>query len=154
MSEGRGSFFFEKERFPERPSVVLLGGGIGITPLLSILQYIHSESLAKNLVAKNVTLVHSVRSKSEVVFQDRIHDIARKNPNIKAYWTITSEEHENPSLGTFSNSRIDLEFLRKLQLDLSGLFFVCGPPPMVKDLVNALHVLGVHSEQIHYEKWR
>lgn len=150
MSEGRGSFFFEKERFSNRPSVVLLGGGIGITPLLSILQYIHSE----NLVAKNVTLVHSVRSKSEVVFQDRIQDIVKKNSNIKAYWTITSEKHENPSLGTFSNSRIDLEFLRKLQLDLSGLFFVCGPPAMVKDLVNALHVLGVHSEQIHYEKWR
>lgn len=151
MSEGRGSFFFEKELFPDKPSVVLLGGGIGITPLLSILQYIHSESLANNIVAKNVTLVHSVRSLNEIVFHDKIQDMVRKSRNMKVFWTVTSEERDNHS---FDRARIDLEYLRKLQLDLTGLFFVCGPPPMVKDLVQALHLLGVRSEQIHYEKWR
>ena len=49
--------------------------------------------------------------------------------------------------------RIDAELLRAEGIDLNALFFVCGPPAMIRDVAAMLAELGVPGERIRYEQW-
>jgi len=84
---GYGDFYYTREMSND---IVLIAGGIGITPLMSILQYVYD---AKYMDVK-VNLLHSAVSSKELLFRNKIQNIQATNSNIHYIPTITKQDNE------------------------------------------------------------
>ena len=127
-------------------SLFLIAGGIGITPLISILRYV---SQADPEVA--VTLLYSASSPEELIFRDEIERLAAASDLVRCEFTVTHEmERRRPGDGS---GRIDANMLSTMAIDPAALCFLCGPSAMIDDLSRTLVELGVEQSRIRYEKW-
>ena len=137
-----GDFFYTPDM---AGPVVLIAGGIGLTPLMSVVRAIdESERPAPT------TLIYSVSRPSELLFRRELEEIARRNPAIRLVFTITRPEAEPWSGRT---GRIDDDLLRSERVNPDSLFFICGPPDMIRDVIGMLVRLGVPGSRIKYEQW-
>ena len=139
---GQGDFYYRREL---GDSLVLIAGGIGITPLMSILRYVDATE-----PGVSATLFYSAKSPSELVFRDDLEEMAERNDNIRCILAVTGSTEE-PWDGHIG--RIDFRLLKESQLDLDALFFICGPPPMGPEMAGLLERLGVPISRIRYEQW-
>ena len=133
ISEGQGPCYFDPKRDAGIP-LVLIAGGIGITPIYSIFG-------AACEAGQGARLLYSFRS-SQCLFRDEIAELLNAAKNAEVTFRDTESE-----------SRIDLAFLRKLRLPQSAVFYLCGPQGMIDELDLGLRSLGYPSEQIRFEKW-
>ena len=137
-----GDFYYTPDM--EGP-IVLIAGGIGLTPLMSVLRAIdESERYAPT------TLIYSVSTPAELLFRRELKEIATRNSAISLVFTITRPGDE-PWSGRVG--RIDDSLLRSERVSLDSLFFICGPPAMIRDVVEMLNRLGVSGSRIKYEQW-
>ena len=139
---GQGEFFYQREM---GDSLILIGGGIGITPLMSIMRYV--EEAAPDVRA---TLAYSARYPSELLFRNQLLHMAACNENIRCLFTVSGPTNEAWDGQT---GRIDAEMLTEAQTDPDALIYVCGPPPMIRNMLSLLCGLGVSASRIKYEKW-
>ena len=125
--------------------IVLIAGGIGLTPLMSIVRAIDESDHSTP-----TTLIYSVSTPSEILFRQDLEEIACRNPNISLVFTVTHSEGQewNGRAG-----RIDDELVRQAQVSPDSLFFICGPPDMIRDVVGMLVRLGAPGSRIKYEQW-
>ena len=137
-----GDFYYEPD---EADSVVLIAGGIGLTPLMSIVRSAHELATRTSL-----TLVYSVSTPDELLFKDELESIAGSNPRIRPVFTVTQSA---PDVWDGHTGRIDAELLRAESVDLDALFFVCGPPAMIRAMIAMLRGMGVPRPRIRYEQW-
>ena len=137
-----GDFFYEPD---EAESVVLIAGGIGLTPLMSIVRSAHELGTRTRL-----TLVYSASTPDELLFKSELASIAATNPRISPVFTVTQP---SPETWGGHTGRIDADLLRAESIDLDALFFVCGPPSMIRAMVAMLRGLGVPRPRIRYEQW-
>ena len=129
----------------EAGSIVLIGGGIGMTPLMSIVRTVDEMAQITRLA-----LVYSASSPDELLFRRELEAIAVRNSRIRCVFTVTRSV---PETWDGHTGRIDGEFLRTEGIDLGALFFICGPPGMIQDVAAMLGALGVPGERIRYEQW-
>ena len=129
----------------EAGSVVLIGGGIGMTPLMSIVRTVDEMAQITRLA-----LVYSASSPDEMLFRREIESIVARNSRIRCVFTVTRSVPETWDRHT---GRIDAGLLRSEGIDLGALFFICGPPGMIQDVAAILGALGVPGERIRYEQW-
>jgi len=73
---GHGEFYYRR---PKGDNVVLIGGGIGITPLMSIVRYI--DEAEKGV---RVRLIHSVTRPQELLFFEELQHMHQRNPGFEA----------------------------------------------------------------------
>lgn len=137
-----GDFYYEPD---EADSVVLIAGGIGLTPLMSIVRSAHELAMHTHL-----TLIHSASTPDELLFKDELISIASANPRIRPVFTVTQSVSDAWDGHT---GRIDAELLSSESVDLDALYFVCGPPAMIRAMISMLRDLGVPRTQIRYEQW-
>jgi len=142
LDGGQGDFYYQREM---GGSLTLLAGGIGITPLMSILRYVDDGTT--DVKAK---LFYSARAPSEIVFYRELKEIALRNERIACVFTVT-QPGEEPWAG--HTGRIDGKLLQEEGADLGGIFFICGPKPMGQDMTEMLVGLGVAESRIRYEQW-
>lgn len=140
VTSGQGPFVFEKGMGRE---VVLLGAGIGVTPLISILRYI-----SKEMDDVNVHLVYSVASRREVLFAEELAALAR-SPRVGVTLTITREAED--WLG--HTGRISHPLLESLRLPREALYYYCGSRDFIEDMTQLLRDWGIPEPQLRYEKW-
>ncbi len=139
---GQGDFYYLREM---GDSLTLIAGGIGITPLMSMLRYVDEGT--SDVRAK---LVYSVKAPSEIISRGPLEEISGRNPSIDCVFTVTQAGEE---LWEGHIGRIDGGLLMKEGVDLGGIFFICGPKPMGQDMKEMLKDLGVAEERIRYEQW-
>ncbi len=142
ISAGSGSFYYQREMGSR---VVLIGAGVGVTPLLSILRHIHQ--CHRDVEA---TLLYSVAVPEEVLFADELNAMAESNPNIRLMVSVT-QPGETGWHGL--TGRIDEQKLRLAGLDGETLYYICGPNEMVDSTAAELAALGIPQANIIYEKW-
>jgi ferredoxin-NADP reductase len=134
-----GEFTFQGEY----DNIGMLSGGIGVTPLRSMIKY----SIDKKLSA-SIILLYSNSLESDIAFKDELEDLQRENPKIKVIETITRPGLDWKGL----TGRINAEMVKKLVPDyLERTFFTCGPQKMVDAMVSLLRELKVPEEQIKQE---
>jgi hypothetical protein len=129
--------------------IVLIAGGIGITPLLSIL-----NTLAHRGDPREVWLFYGVRNRGEHIMKAHLESLCETHPGFHLQ-VCYGDPSEEDVLGVDYQHRGWLD-LRLLQRTLHfGLyeFYVCGPPVMMEALVPALEASGVSPEHIHYESF-
>ena len=143
-----GDFIYTPD---EARSVVLIGGGIGMTPLMSIVRAV--DELAR---LTRLNLVYSASSPDELLFRRELESIAARNDRIRCVFTVRSVftvTRAVPETWGGRTGRIDAELLRSEGIDLGALFFVCGPPAMIRDVAAMLAGLGVPKSRVRYEQW-
>ena len=137
-----GDFYYTKDM--DGP-IVLIAGGIGITPLMSIIRAIDEDGRSTP-----TTLIYSVSTPSEILFRHDLEEIARRNPAISLLFTTTRTSQEERG---GHSGRISDELLKQARVSVHSLFFICGPPDMIRDIIAMLIRLGVPGSRIKYEQW-
>jgi len=131
-----GDFVFH----PTEDPIVLLAGGIGLNPLISMLKYLASHK--KN---QKVTLVHAVKP-GQLYFFDEIMELKNQMPNLK-YIIVCSKEMEK----VHHIGRINEEWIVGNVLNLKANYYVCGPIGFMQDIIGILKEKGVEQKNIFYE---
>jgi ferredoxin-NADP reductase len=130
-----------------RGPVVLIGGGIGITPLLSML-----PGLLEQPSPHAVWLFYGVRDGSEHLMKDRLRELAARHPRFQLHVCYSRPRPtDRPDVDYRHQGRIDVALLRNTLQLARYQFYVCGPAAMMQNLVPALEEWGVDSTDIHYE---
>jgi ferredoxin-NADP reductase len=141
ITRGQGPFVFLPDMGED---IVLIGGGVGVTPLLSIFRFVRDAS-----PETHATLYYSVSHPDEILFREELEQAARQHNNLSLEITVTQ-----PCEGWRGESgRINKHKLAALNAAPDALFYLCGPPGMVDDMEKFLRALGVQPSRIIFEKW-
>jgi uncharacterized protein len=126
---------------------VFIAGGIGITPLLSMLRWCVEEQPARAL-----HLYYGVRDSADHAFKTALTDLAAAHPNFRLQMVYSNPAADDVLGRDYQHTGfIDLALLRRSLPHGRHQFYVCGPPPMMQALVPALREWGVHPADIHFE---
>jgi ferredoxin-NADP reductase len=141
-----GYFFLDQGRTP----VVLIAGGIGITPLLSMLNWSLSQQ-----TGREICLFYGVRNEREVMMKSHLIALAETYPNFRLCFCFSDALIEGAveavGAGYQHRGRIDVDLLR-VRLPLKPYhYYICGPSAMLESLVPALEAWGVPQGRIHFE---
>jgi len=150
LTGGHGEAYYTREKYPTTRAVTLIGGGIGITPLMSIL-----HDIQETQPDVRGTLIHTAATAADCIFKDQLMTLT-KSPNINVFWTVTKQKVDVPGSKFWPlvhRNRIDREFLVNLELNPNSVFFLSGPPSLVQLAMDYLGELGVPQNRIQYEKW-
>jgi ferredoxin-NADP reductase len=138
-----GHFYLDRSDAP----VVLIAGGIGITPLLSMLNW----SLAHQ-AGREVWLFYAVRHSRELVMESHLQALAEKHSNFHLHVCLSKplpQDLDDPRKQR--HGRVDVTLLRLLLPIKPYHFYICGPTPMLQSIVPALEDWGVPDAHIHFE---
>ena len=131
----------------ERP-LVFLAGGIGVTPFRSMLVQAAQEELPRGLY-----LFYSNRRPEDAVFLEELQDLQQENPNYTFIGTMTQMQKSRcPWEGNTGYLNMDL-IGRALLGIASPIYYVVGPPRMVRGLRTMLETSGVRQADIRTEEF-
>lgn len=139
-----GDFTFQAER---KTPVVLIAGGIGITPIVSMLNtLLHTGS------KRDVYLVLGMRNGSEFPFQQHLLQVLEAAPHVRPFFAF-SQPQDNETVGEDFHhiGHVTLDYLREVLPSNNFRFFLCGPPRMMQTLVPGLLDWGVPDDRVHFE---
>jgi len=125
-------------------SLVMVAGGIGVTPMLSILR-----SLALQEQRPVVTLIWSNRTGENIPYREELAEIQKQWPQLSIHYILTQDQ----ALHGAHYGRLDHKSLRALVPDYKSDTHVmlCGPYRMIRDISRAFRRLGYPRRSIHYE---
>jgi uncharacterized protein len=127
--------------------IVLLGAGIGVTPLVSML-----EAIAETGQEREVHVLWGFRNGAEHPFKERLAAICAENSQIRLHVSYSTPRHSDVLYRDYNHhGRIDLERVRQVLPSSNYLFYVCGPGPLMETLVPALWEWGVPESHVHFE---
>ncbi|HVS44547.1 MAG TPA: ferredoxin reductase family protein [Candidatus Dormibacteraeota bacterium] len=136
--EGPYGIFTAQRR--RRSGVLLIAGGVGITPLRALLEELGGHAA--------VTLVYRARSWDDVLFRAEIDQLATAR-RITVHYLVGRRGSDGPGRDPLS-----ARALRTLVPDVAQRdVFVCGPPGMVTGVRETLRELRVPDAQIHHERF-
>jgi len=127
--------------------VVLIGGGVGVTPVLSM-----ANAILESGSQEEVFFFLGVRCGREHPMRDHFRQLNEKYSNFHLIVCYSCPEESDQSEQDFHRKgRIDLNVIRESVKVCDLDFYICGPPPMMESLVPALKDWGVPSEKVHTE---
>lgn len=143
VSRPRGSFTLQKDI--TKPAV-FLAGGIGITPIRSIVHWATQERLPHKLY-----LFYSNRSFEDAAFLEDLEALTTQNRSFTLIPTVTRNQSAN---WPYENGPIDFNLLRRYLRGLSGpVYYVAGPSGMVTAMTELLRSSGVSEDDIKTEEF-
>jgi ferredoxin-NADP reductase len=137
-----------------RPAV-FLAGGIGITPFRSI-----AVSAAKERLPHRIFLFYSNRRPEDAAFLEELQAIEQENHNFKLIATMTEMEKSNRpwegETGLINHQMLDRYLKPAASPDWSSaapIYYIAGPPQMVRGLQAMLTNAGVDGDDIRNEEF-
>ncbi len=127
--------------------VVLLSGGVGITPMMSML-----NTLMETQPEREVIFIHAAQNSKVHAMKDHVDRLTKEHPGLTSYVC-----YNNPTPEDEANKRYDkdgfvsLSWLKKILSDNQKDFYFCGPMPFLKMINTALKEWDVPAENRHYE---
>jgi len=130
----------------EYKKIGFLTGGIGITPAISIIEYIAEKNLDTSVV-----LLYSNRTEDDIAFKKELDQWQSRGLNIKVFYTITDCQPRDKSCNYGDiNKELVLEKMSDLE---ERVVFVFGPPKMVEAMNNVCIEAGCRKENIKTERF-
>jgi predicted ferric reductase len=136
---------FSYVNYPDEQDLVFIAGGIGVTPLRSMLRHMNHIELEKS-----VLFIYANSDEKNIVFRNELNDLAAgKYPRLKLIHVL-----ENPPKNwTGETGLLNYEKIERFCQDKvkNAGFYVCGPPVLVETTIGHLKKLGVPDTRIHLE---
>ena len=138
---------FSCDRHPHAEELVFIPGGVGITPIMSMLR-----TLADRGDERPLTLIYANKLWDEITFREEIAQLSPRL-NINVVYVLETPHPEWDGEKGFVNrpvlERYMPDFSQRGRLDI----FVCGPPPMMNAIERTLDQMGVWPGDVHSERF-
>ncbi|MBX9592254.1 MAG: 2Fe-2S iron-sulfur cluster binding domain-containing protein [Hyphomonadaceae bacterium] len=125
-------------------SIVLIAGGVGITPMMSITRYLMDRSFPGDIY-----FLYGARSTQEFIFREELEYLQKRHANLHIAATMSRVE------GTAwmgASGPVSKEFIARAVPEVARRrIHLCGPPRMMQAVKAALAELGVPKEQVRME---
>lgn len=143
VAEGpRGDFVLDQES--TRP-VVLLSGGVGLTPLVSMLHALAATE-------RRTFFIHACDNGEVHALRNEVEALAASNPGVTAHFCYRFPTEADRVAGCFHSGGVVTRELLQSLLPLDDYdFYLCGPSPFMQAVHATLRGLGVSRERIAYE---
>jgi len=140
----RGDFFITPE---DHSPVVLIGGGIGITPMLSMLTRVTEVN-----PSREVWVFYGVRSSADHAFKTRFEELAAHSENVRLFICYSQPDGNDVEGKDYQfASRVTVDLFKRLLPSNNYEYYICGPPPMMASLTVALQEWGVPDNRVFME---
>ncbi len=127
--------------------VVLIAGGIGITPLLSMLAWCIDEQ-----PGRDVHLYYGVRNSDVHAFKARLEQWAQQHARFHLSIVYSRPGPADVQGRDYQHAgHVDAALLQRTLPHGRHAFYACGPAPLMESLVPALAAWGVPQHDIHFE---
>ena len=126
--------------------VVLIAGGIGITPFLAMMHHVEAHE-----PGREAWLFYGVRNRDDRVMVDELRRWAEK-PDFHVVTCYSELREPHPTLEEWEEcGHVTVDLLQRRLPSSNYEFYVCGPPPMMTQIMDGLRDWGVPSGSIHFE---
>ena len=140
-----GNFTFNEKKHHD---LVMIAGGIGITPFLSTIKYAADKHLPNRM-----TLLYSNRTLSGSLFRKDLKSLEKQNGNFRSLLCLTAPE-TRVNLQGVVYQKIDTRLLNDYLGPLTRkTFFICGPLGFMSGMKENLLLLGADQNQIEMEEF-
>ncbi len=137
-----GRFTFTES---DADSIVLIAGGVGVTPFMSIIRYLTDHSWKKDIF-----LFFTCKNEISIIFRDEIEYLRQNHPNFHVYITLTRPGHKPKA--AYHSGRLTKAIIAEHVPDIaSRRVHICGPKPMNDAVEQMLDELDVPKENIKLE---
>lgn len=128
---------------PSEKPLVLISGGVGITPTLAMLE-------AAIATERPIHFIHCARNADAHAFRETIDRLAAQHTQLKRFYCYDEDKEGRPqpdAFGLMTEERLDAWLPADRDLDA----YFLGPKPFMAAIRRQLNALGVPEHQAHYE---
>jgi ferredoxin-NADP reductase len=127
--------------------VVLIAGGIGITPMMSMLRW-----CAQHQPQRAVHLYYGVRNSTEQAYKAELESMARQLPQLRLHAVYSKPLPQDQAPHDYQHlGHVDMAVFKQTLPHGLLQFYICGPAAMLESLVPGLTAWGVASANLHFE---
>jgi ferredoxin-NADP reductase/MOSC domain-containing protein YiiM/ferredoxin len=139
----RGTFILDRTHAP----VLLLSAGIGVTPVLAMLQ-----ALAEEHSDREIWWLHGARSSSDHSFAAEAKALLATLPNVRTHVCYSRPGPDDREGRDFERvGRVSASLLAELAPPLDAEAYLCGPVPFMDEISAGLAAMGIDASRIHTE---
>ena len=145
ISAPAGLFHLEKD---STDPLVLISGGVGFTPMLSML-----ETNLNDIRNKKTVWIHGCRNESVHAFKEQIATLQNDTEWLETFTFYDTVEVQDDASHQIIRGRVDLQKCKDSILLEGAKFYICGPEMFIKAQYQALLNLNVNQDNIFYEEF-
>jgi ferredoxin-NADP reductase len=139
-----GHFFLEMAK--SHP-VVLIAGGVGVTPMLSM-----AQAVAGSGSKREIWFFYGVRNSKEHIHKQELEKLASENENIRLHVCYSKASPGDIKGRDFQHEdRVSIELLKQLLPSNNYEYYLCGNGSFMKSLTDGLEAWGVPEKDVHFE---
>lgn len=143
ISAPAGDFTVTTEEQP----IVLLSGGVGITPIMSMFNF-----LAETQPEREMTFIHAAANSKVHAMREHVENLTKEHKNITSFVCYANPTEQDRAENRYDKEGfIDLDWLKTILSDNKKDFYFCGPLPFLKVINDALKEWGVPETHRTYE---
>jgi glycine betaine catabolism B len=141
-----GSFLFGYDK----PKIAFLTGGIGVTPVRSMLRYLADTQSAGRPAGQELTVFYGSMTEDGIVYKDDFDEFERVIPGLRVIHVITNATPDWKGYSGFITADI---IRQELASPAEWTYYVVGPPPMIKAMDKVLEQLEIPQAQTVVESF-
>ncbi len=139
-----GHFFLDMAK---TNPIVLLAGGVGITPMLSM-----ANAIAASGSKREVFFFFGVRNVREHIHKAELEKLAAENDNIHLQVAYSKPGEKDVKGKDFQHEgRVGIELLKEILPSNNFEYYLCGSGAFMKSLTDGLEAWGVPDSAVHFE---
>lgn len=139
-----GDFHLNTEK--DNP-VVFISGGVGQTPLISMLEYLISNNSDREII-----WIHGCRNHKVHAFKEPVLTLEGKHGQLKKHIFYDTLD-ESMKVEGFYEGIVDLNRVNEEIISNNADYYICGPAPFIKKQYQTLTSRGVNNNAIHFEEF-
>ena len=144
LTNPQGMFLLPSSTRP----LVLISGGIGITPLYAMLEW-----LVKTGDPRPVTFIHTTANSGTHLFAEAVHRVTA-TALVRLHVAYTQPTPADLERGGFDSvGRLSAAAIRTIVTDSDAEFLLCGPTSFLRDLTAGLRATGIPESHLHVEQF-
>ncbi|KAJ4257966.1 hypothetical protein NW762_008103 [Fusarium torreyae] len=156
MTYPRGEFWLDIEDATKADApLVLISAGVGVTPLMSMLESVLGSPRSK-MTERPIVWLHAARNTKQMAFGEQVRSVLKKNENVETVIFLKNVEPSDKKGEDYDiEGRLDLDVFRETKEEIlendGAQFFICGPAPWMVATRDKLQSMGVAHDQINME---
>lgn len=141
-----GEFYLNPNDKHERP-LVLLAAGVGVTPIMSILQ-----TALEATPGREIVLVHACLNPQVQAFRSDLDRLADKHSNLSVHYCYSDlSDADVAGADNVTAGMVSAELIESLIPTRHSDYYFCGPKPFMVSIYHELLKWGVPGSQVHFE---